>query len=114
MTGQIGRPKKVRGMSLESLDLIEAMAKIAEAAQPITGRGVGYKLFTAGLIPSMATPDMKRDRSATAWKAAPDRNARTATVRRTRFIGTVHVVITGESVVDWLPSLGVRCGANSI
>jgi hypothetical protein len=35
------------------------MHEIAEAAQPITGRGVGYKLFTAGLIPSMATPDMQ-------------------------------------------------------
>ena len=30
------------------------MHEIAEAAQPITGRGVGYKLFTAGLIPSMS------------------------------------------------------------
>ena len=44
-----------RGMAQRSLDLIEAMYAIAEAAQPITGRGVGYKLFTQGLIPSMAT-----------------------------------------------------------
>ena len=36
------------------------MSAIAEEAQPITGRGVGYKLFTAGLIPSMATSDMAR------------------------------------------------------
>jgi hypothetical protein len=58
---QIGTsPKKVRGMAQESLDLIERMAEIAEDAQPITGRGVGYKLFTAGLIPSMSTKDMKR------------------------------------------------------
>ena len=35
------------------IDLIEAMEVIVAAAQPITGRGVGYKLFTAGLIPSM-------------------------------------------------------------
>jgi hypothetical protein len=42
-----------RGMAKKSLDLIEAMREIAEAAQPITGRGVGYKLFAAGLIPSM-------------------------------------------------------------
>ncbi len=47
--------KKGRGMAQQSLDLIEAMYAAAEAAQPITGRGVGYKLFTRGLIPSMAT-----------------------------------------------------------
>jgi hypothetical protein len=45
--------KKVRGRARKSLDLIEAMYRAAEAAQPITGRGIGYKLFTAGLIPSM-------------------------------------------------------------
>ena len=38
--------KKGRGMAQRSLDLIEAMHATAEAAQPITGRGVGYKLFT--------------------------------------------------------------------
>jgi hypothetical protein len=52
--------KKTRGMAKASLDLIEKMSVIAEEAQPITGRGVGYKLFTAGLIPSMATSDMAR------------------------------------------------------
>ena len=52
--------KKGRGMAQRSLDLIEAMHVIAEAAQPITGRGVGYKLFTAGLIPSMAKAEMQR------------------------------------------------------
>jgi hypothetical protein len=36
------------------------MAKIAEDAQPITGRGVGYKLFTKGLIDSMETNEMQR------------------------------------------------------
>src|ERR1044071_5101026 len=49
-----------RGMAQKSLDLIRAMAEIAESVQPVTGRGIGYKLFTAGLIPSMATPDMQR------------------------------------------------------
>src|ERR1041384_8662456 len=49
-----------RGMARKSLDLIQAMAEIAEAVQPVTGRGIGYKLFTAGLIPSMTTPDMQR------------------------------------------------------
>jgi hypothetical protein len=47
-------------MARRSLDLIEAMYTVAEATQPITGRGIGYKLFTAGLIPSMATNDMQR------------------------------------------------------
>src|SRR5215469_2593119 len=47
-------------MARRSLELIEAMYAIAEAAQPITGRGVGYKLFTAGLIPSMAKAEMQR------------------------------------------------------
>ena len=45
--------RRGRGMAQRSLDLIEAMHTVAKAAQPITGRGVGYKLFTAGLIPSM-------------------------------------------------------------
>jgi hypothetical protein len=54
------RSKKGRGMAQRSLDLIEAMYVIAKAAQPITGRGVGYKLFTAGLIASVATNEMQR------------------------------------------------------
>ena len=36
------------------------MEAICAAAQPITGRGVGYKLFTAGLSPSMSRSDMQR------------------------------------------------------
>ena len=51
---------KGRGMAQRSLDLIEAMRTAAKAAQPISGRGIGYKLFTAGLIPSMATNEMQR------------------------------------------------------
>jgi hypothetical protein len=51
--------KKGRGMAQRSLDLIEVMRAKAEAAQPITGRGIGYKLFNAGLIPSMSTNDMQ-------------------------------------------------------
>jgi hypothetical protein len=54
------RSKKVRGMAQRSLDLIEAMHAAAKAAQPITGRGIGYKLFTRGLIPSMAMNEMQR------------------------------------------------------
>jgi hypothetical protein len=52
--------KKVRGRAQRSTDLIEAMYDAAEKAQPITGRGVGYKLFTAGLIPSMSRNDMQK------------------------------------------------------
>ena len=48
--------KKVRGrgMAQALLDLIEAMRKIAEALQPITGRGVGYQLFVKKLIALMS------------------------------------------------------------
>jgi hypothetical protein len=35
------------------------MYDFAEGAQPITGRGIGYKLFTAEQIPSMSTNDMQ-------------------------------------------------------
>jgi hypothetical protein len=47
-------PKKGRGMAAKSLALIDAMHSAAKAARPITVRGIAYKLFTAGLIPSMA------------------------------------------------------------
>jgi hypothetical protein len=59
---QIGtgsRKARARGMAQRSLDLIDAMYEIAEEAQPITGRGIGYKLFAAGLIPSMTKADMR-------------------------------------------------------
>src|SRR5690349_21059652 len=49
-----------RGMAQKPLDLIHAMAEIAKAVQPVTGRGIGYKLFTVGLIPSMSPPNMQR------------------------------------------------------
>lgn len=53
-------PKKGRGMARKSLAMIGKMYAIAEASQPITGRGVGYKLFAAGMIPSMAKSQMQR------------------------------------------------------
>jgi hypothetical protein len=46
-------------MAQGSLDLIEAMRVIVEAAHPITGRGVGYKLFVQKLIASMERNDMR-------------------------------------------------------
>jgi hypothetical protein len=48
-----------RGREQRSKDLIAAMYEFAEAAQPITGRGIGYKLFTANLIVSMSKSNMK-------------------------------------------------------
>jgi hypothetical protein len=52
--------RKGRGKAQRSLDLIESMYAIAETANPITGRGIGYKLFAAGLIASMGRTDMQR------------------------------------------------------
>ena len=52
--------KKGRGRAKKSIDLIKAMYTFAKKAQPITGRGVGYKLFTAGLTPSMARNEMQK------------------------------------------------------
>jgi hypothetical protein len=57
---QTGSKKVGRGMARQSLDLIEAMYAAASVAQPISGRGVGYKLFVAGLIASMAKADMAK------------------------------------------------------
>ena len=47
-------------MSQASLDLIDAMHDIAEECEPITGRGIGYKLFSVGLTPSTKTGPMQK------------------------------------------------------
>lgn len=47
------RSKKGRGRGKNTTVLIDAMYKIAEETRPITGRGIGYKLFAAGLITGM-------------------------------------------------------------
>jgi hypothetical protein len=47
-------------MAAKSIALIEAMRRAAADAQPITGRGIGYKLFTAGWIPSMDRRPMQQ------------------------------------------------------
>jgi hypothetical protein len=52
--------KKGRGRAQRSKDLIEAMYDAAEAAQPITGRGIGYKLFVAKLIIAMSRNEMQK------------------------------------------------------
>jgi hypothetical protein len=60
MTEHFGTsPKKGRGRSAKSNALIKAMYAIAEATKPITGRGIGYKLFTQKLIPSMSRKSMR-------------------------------------------------------
>jgi hypothetical protein len=51
-------PRKGRGRAKRSLTLIDAMFDIAKAMQPITGRGIGYKLFVRNLIDSMSRHDM--------------------------------------------------------
>jgi hypothetical protein len=50
--------KSGRGRAQASIELIAAMHDIAEETQPITGRGIGYKLFTKGLTPDMTTRTM--------------------------------------------------------
>jgi len=47
-------------MAQQSKDLINFMYTTAKAIQPVTGRGIGYKLFTAGYIPSMARGEMAK------------------------------------------------------
>jgi len=53
-------PKKGRGRAKRSIELLDRMFDIAKAAQPITGRGIGYKMFVQKLIESMSKRDMKQ------------------------------------------------------
>jgi hypothetical protein len=48
------RKRGQRGRAQATLDLIDTCIKIIEPCQPISVRGVCYKLFVAGLIDSMA------------------------------------------------------------
>lgn len=52
--------KKGRGLARRSRELINLMYDISEAGHPMTGRGVGYKMFTQGVIPSMENKEMQR------------------------------------------------------
>ena len=52
--------KKGRGMAQRSVDLIGAMHAVAQDLQPITGRGIGYQLFTRKLIAAMSRQEMQR------------------------------------------------------
>ena len=51
--------KKGRGRAKRSFDIIDAMYAIAQECNPITGRGVGYKLFVAKLIDAMSVNNMQ-------------------------------------------------------
>jgi hypothetical protein len=53
-------PKPKRGRGQRTLALRAAIFDIAEQCQPITGRGIGYKLFVLLLIASMSRADMQR------------------------------------------------------
>lgn len=46
-------PRRGRGKAKKTLDLVDAAAAILEDIAPTSVRGVAYKLFTRGLIPSM-------------------------------------------------------------
>lgn len=52
--------KKGRGMAAASLGMIDAMYEMAREAQPITVRGIAYKLFAAKLIASMAKSETQK------------------------------------------------------
>jgi hypothetical protein len=49
-----------RGMAANSIALIKTMYELAKPAQPITGRGIGYKLFGLGLIESVERGPMQQ------------------------------------------------------
>ena len=52
--------KKGRGRSKSTIALMKAMYETAAAIKPVTGRGIGYKLFVAKLINSMSEKDMNK------------------------------------------------------
>ena len=54
------RRRGQRGRSKATLDLIATCSEIIEQVQPITVRGVCYKLFVAGHIDSMAVKNTQK------------------------------------------------------
>jgi hypothetical protein len=54
------RKRGERGRAQATLDLIDTCIKIIEPCQPISVRGVCYKLFVAGLIDSMAVKNTQK------------------------------------------------------
>ncbi len=62
-----GGPSRGRGKSRRSLALIEAAHTILEEIQPASVRAVCYRLFTIGLIASMAKPSTSRVSKQLTW-----------------------------------------------
>jgi hypothetical protein len=58
---------KYRGRSKATIELLEACREIIEAVQPITVRGVCYRLFVAELIDSMAIGNTQRISRLLTW-----------------------------------------------
>jgi hypothetical protein len=58
-TGSKKRRGRPPGRSSKSVQLIQFMYDTAAVIQPVTGRGIGYKLFVAKLITSMSRGDMQ-------------------------------------------------------
>jgi hypothetical protein len=56
-----------RGRSKATLELLDACKKIIEQTQPITVRGVCYRLFVAGLIDSMASRNTQKISRLLTW-----------------------------------------------
>ncbi len=61
------RLRRGRGKSQKSLDLVNAAAEILREIQPATVRSVCYRLFTAGLIASMAKKHTNRVSDQLVW-----------------------------------------------
>jgi hypothetical protein len=65
--------KKGRGMARRSLDLIDAMHAEAEAAQPITGRGIATAVALSSSSGGSAstTPSSSAAITASPWSCCP-------------------------------------------
>jgi hypothetical protein len=58
--GKMSEPKTYRGRSAATMTLLDACKKIIAEVQPVTVRGVCYRLFVAGFIDSMATKNTQK------------------------------------------------------
>jgi hypothetical protein len=65
--GTISKERVYRGRSKETIKLLEACQKIIEAVQPITVRGVCYRLFVAKLIDSMKVKNTQKISRLLVW-----------------------------------------------
>ena len=67
-----GNTRRGRGKSAASMALIESAKAILEEIQPATVRAVCYRLFVAGLIPSMEVKNTKRVSEQLVWAREND------------------------------------------